>query len=207
MVMRGSVVGSPGALCRTVPRSALPPSGTQLHILVAPPLTLGADELADMADGFVGPIAATDLPANVTMAITAATLVPQADGLDLNLQGTLAVGVFDYTFDYDLPLRLNPSTSTKLASVLAVQGVGAGTVELTSVGTPNGDGLIELIKAELLPKLRSAVPVKGTPAVNAKVHGNHDVQWWADQGFHISMRRVTYATTGITLYPSLCRFG
>jgi hypothetical protein len=212
MVMRVTEGGSPGALCRTVPRSALPPSGAPLHILVPSPLTLDAAELADMADGFVGPVAAADLPANVSMAITAATLTPQSDNLALNLQGTLRVdlggfGLYNYTFDYDLPLRLNPSTGTKLASVLSVQAVGAGTVELTSVGLPNGDGIIPLIQAELLPKLRTAVPVKGTPAVNDKVHSNHDVQWWADQDFHISMRRVTYATSGVSLYPSLCRLG
>jgi hypothetical protein len=212
MVMRVSEAGSPGALCRTVPRSALPPSGAPLHILVAPPLTLGADELSDMASSFVGPIAAADLPSNVTMEITSATLAPQSDSLGLNLQGTMTVdlgafGTYDYTFDYDLPLRLVPSTSTKLASVLSVQAAGAGTVELTSTSEPNGDGIIPLIQAELLPKLRAAVPVKGTPAVNDRVHSDHDVQWWADQDFHISMRRVAYATTGLTLYPSLCRLG
>jgi hypothetical protein len=205
VVMRVTEGGSPGVLCRTVPRGALPASGVPLHILVAPPVTLGAAELEAMAAGFTGEV--DDLPANVTMDIVTAHLTPQADGIALNLLGTLSVGAFNYTFDYDLLLRLVPITGTDLSKVLSIQAVGPGTVDLTSVGLPNGDGLIELIKAELLPKMRSAVPVQGTPAVNAKVHGDHDVQWWRDQDFHLSMRRVTYSTTGTTLYPSLCRLG
>jgi hypothetical protein len=204
VVLRVTEGGSPGLLCRTVPRGALSPSGTPLHILVAPSVTIGTAELQAIAAGFTGPVA--DLPAGVTMNIDTANLTPQADGLMLQLLGTLTVGDFDFTFDYGLLLRLVPSTGTDLSKVVFVQAVGPGTVDLTSVGEPNGDALEELIKAELLPKMRSAVPVQATPAVNGRIHGDHDVQWWRDQDFHVSLRRVTYsATTGMTLYPSLCR--
>ena len=206
MVLRVTESGSPGVLCRTVPRGSLPLSGTQLHILVAPPVTSSAADLQAMAAGFTGPVT-SGLPAGVTMNIGTATLTPQADGLMLQLLGTLAVNEYDFTFDYHLLLKLLPSTGVDLSYVMYVQPVGPGTVDLTSVGEPNGDFLIELVKAELLPKLRTAVPVKATPAVNDKVHLDHDVQWWRDQGFNVSMRRVTYSTTGMTVYPSLCRLG
>jgi hypothetical protein len=206
VVLKVTEGGSPGVLCRTVPRGALPLSGVPLHILVAPPVTMAAAELQGMVAGFVGPVT-SGLPDGVTMTIASAGLTPQADGLMLRLQGTLAVGAFNYSFDYHLLLTLVPSTGTDLAYVLYIQPVGPGTVDLTSVGEPNGDGLIEAIKAQLLPKLRSAVPVRGTPAVNDKVHLDDDVQWWRDEGFNISMRRVTYSATGMTLYPSLCRLG
>jgi hypothetical protein len=205
VVLRVTEGGSPGLLCRTVPRSALPSSGAPLHILVAPKVDILAEELQAMAAGFTGPVG--DLPAGVTMSIGTANLTPQADGLMLQLLGTLTVGAFNYTFDYGILLRLAPSTGTDLSKVLFVQTVGTGTVDLTSVGEPNGDALEELIKAELLPKMRSAVPVRGTPAVNGRVHGDHDVQWWRDQDFHLSIRRVTYSAEGLAIYPSLCRLG
>jgi hypothetical protein len=206
VVLKVTEAGSPGVLCRTVPRGTLPPSGAPLHILVAPPVTIGTADLQAIADGFTGPVT-SGLPDGVTMNIGTAHLTPQADGLMLQLLGTLKVADFNYTFDYHLLLRLVPSTGTDLASVAFIQAVGPGTVELTSVGQPNGDALIDAIKEQLLPKLRAAVPVQGTPAVNGRIHGDHDVQWWRDQDFHISLRRVTYSTDGMTLYPSLCRQG
>jgi hypothetical protein len=115
------------------------------------------------------------------------------------------VGSFNYTFDYHLQLRLVPATGTDLASVVFFQAIGPGTVEVTSVGEPNGDSIIPQIKEALLPKLRTAVPVQATSAVNGRIHSDHDVQWFRDEDFHVSMRRVTISSTGMTLYPSLCR--
>jgi hypothetical protein len=204
MVLKVTEAGAPGVLCRTVPRGVLPPSGTPLHILVAPMVTTSAAELETIAAGFTGPVT-SGLPDGVTMTIDTAHLTPQADQLALQLLGQLTVGVFHYTFDYHLQLRLVPSTGTDLASVVFFQAIGPGTVDLTSVGEPNGDGFIPAIKEQLLPKLRVAVPVQATSAVNGRIFTDHDVQWWGDQGFHVSMRRVTISPSGMTLYPSLCR--
>jgi len=204
MVLKVTEAGAPGVLCRTVPRGVLPPSGNPLHILVAPPVTTSAAELETIAAGFTGPVT-SGLPDGVTMTIDTAHLTPQTGQLALQLLGRLTVGAFNFTFDYQLPLRLVASTGTDLASVVFFQGIGPGTVDVTSVGEPNGDALIQAIKDQLLPKLRVAVPVQATSAVNGRIHSNHDVQWFRDQDFHISMRRVTISSSGMTVYPSFCR--
>jgi hypothetical protein len=181
----------------------LPPSGNPLHILVTSPVTTTAAELETIAAGFAGP-KDTGLD-GVTMTIDTAHLTPQDNQLALQLLGRLTVGAFNYSFDYHLQLRAVASTGTDLASVVFFQAIGPGTVEVTSVGEPNGDGIIPQIKEALLPKLRTAVPVEATSSINGRIHSNHDIQWFSDEGFHVSMRRVTISPAGMTLYPSLCR--
>jgi hypothetical protein len=196
MILRVNEGGSPGLLCRTPARSALPPSGTALHILVAPSTTVTAAELQEMVSGFVGPVT-SGLPDGVTMNIDSATLVPQDNGLLLGLQGTINIFGTVFGFDYHLLITLVPATGPDLKFVAWVQPVGPGTVELTPANVDLGE--------TMRVALRSRIPVLASPLVNNAIHSAPEVQWWHDDGFNVSLRRVTYSPDGLTLYPSLCR--
>jgi len=207
MVLRLREAGAPGSLCRTRPTAPLPPNGQPLHLLVPAPSITNAADLSSMVSGFRGP--QTGLPTGVTLDITATTLTPRTNGLELWIQGTLGVNEMRLTLGYRLLLNLDPVNGTDVSKVLSVRAPGPGTVDLTWIGTPpaNGDNIRLFIAAVLEGQLRSRVVSAATPLVNDQVLGRHDVRWWTEQGFTLSVRRVAYSATGLTISPSLCLLG
>jgi hypothetical protein len=210
-VLRVREGNSPGALCRTVARTALPPVGRPLHILAAPPLTTSGADLQAIVGGFTGPVEGLD--PNITATVTGVTITPQADGLSLRTQGKLTIVVngtpFKFNFDHTMVFTLAPTIGDNLSYVLVAQAANAGTADVTWDQTPpaDGEGLRLLIQNGLPAQIRPKVLQKATTKVNEHIHGLHDVQWWADQDFHISVRNVTYSTAGLTVFPSFCRLG
>jgi hypothetical protein len=211
MVLRVREGNSPGTLCRTVPRTALPASGRPLHILAAPPLTTSAADLQALVGGLTGPVDGLD-PA-ITASVTAVTITPQADGLSLRTRGKLSIVVngdlFKFNFEHTMVFTLAPALGPDLSYVLIAQSANAGTADVTwdQVPPPDGDGLLNLIKGGLPGQIRPKVLQKATTKVNDHIHGLQEVAWWAEQDFHISVRNVAYSTAGLTVYPSFCRLG
>jgi hypothetical protein len=198
---------APGVLCRTPKRSPLPASGVQLHILEAPAVSKDADDLSAMVSSFGGPVAG--LPSNVSVDIASASLSPQADGLGLRLQGALTVNEWDFDFDFRLRLTLVPQTGLNTAQVLSVDAPDPGTADLTWVGTPppDGDALIAFLKPQVETTMRDKVLAQARPLVNTNLVDSHDVRWWTEQGFTISIRRVVYSAADVKVYAGLCRLG
>jgi hypothetical protein len=208
MLLRVREAGAPGSLCRTRPVAPLPPSGTKLRILVAPPIAKSATDLNALVASFQGIQSGT--PAGVRVNITSTSLTPQADGLHLRLRGTLLVNnVWHLRFDHRLRLNLTPLNGTDVNQVLTVQSSDPGTLALQWIGTPpaNGDAILTLVQASMKPQMRSTVLSKAGPLVNSNVTSLHDVRWWTEQGFSLSVRRVTYSTTDLKVYAALCRLG
>jgi hypothetical protein len=206
MALRVREAGSPGALCRTWPVTQ-PASGVQLHLLVPAAQTENATDLNAMVGGLVGPVAG--MPSGVTMNIIHAFLTPQTNGLMLNLQGTLVVGSWQFLFDLKLRLVLVPDTSTNTNSVFQVQAPDPATVNLgwISPQPSNGNDIKTLVAAMLAGQMRTKVLGQAPALVNGAITGLHDIQWWAEQGFTLSVRRVEYTTSALTVYPGLCRLG
>ena len=207
MTLRVREEGAPGSLCRTSPVAPLPPSWTPLHVLVPAGITKTPADLDGLVSSLVGP--QSGLPAGVSLAITSAHLTPQADGIMLALQGTIDAGDLHMALGYHILLNLDPVTGPDLSQVLSVRAADAGTVDVSWVGTPpaNGDYLLAIAKAVLSGELHSRVLAQADPLVNSNVTSLHDVRWWTDQGFSLSVRRVTYSSSGLTVYPSLCLYG
>lgn len=209
MVLRVREAGSSGAMCRTTPRTALPPSGRPLHLLTGPPLETTAAELQAMVNGFVGPVSGLD--PGVAVDVTSVTITPQANGLQLRTQGKLVLDPFRFTFDHTMLLTLVPAIGPDLRSVLFATAASAGsaTVAWDQVPPPppDGDNILALVGSALPSRLRSPILQRATASVNDRVHGLHAVQWWRDQGFNVSIRSVRYASTGLTVLPALCRLG
>ncbi|MGZ4705683.1 MAG: hypothetical protein ACXWCM_12510 [Acidimicrobiales bacterium] len=207
MTMRVREDGSPGSLCRTSPVAPLPPSWTSLHVLVPRPTTESPAQLDALVAPLVGP--QTGLPLGISLNITTAHLTPQDDGIMLAIAGTIDAGDNHMNFGYHLLLNLDPVTGPDLGQVLSVRAADAGTVDLSWIGTPpaNGDFLLAIGRALLGPQLKDQVLAQAGPVVNSNVTSLHDVKWWTDQGFTLSMRRVTYSSSGLTVSPSLCLFG
>ena len=207
MTLRVREDGAPGSLCRTSPVAPLPPSWTPLHVLVPSGITKSPAELDGLVSSLVGP--QSGLPAGVSLTITAAHLTPQADGIMLALEGTIDAGALHLALGYHLLLNLDPVNGPDLSQVLSVRAAGAGTVDLSWVGTPpaNGDYLLAIGKAVLGGELHGRVMSQAGPLVNSNVTSLHDVRWWTDQGFTLSVRRVTYSSSGLTVFPSLCLYG
>ena len=57
------------------------------------------------------------------------------------------------------------------------------------------------------PQLRAQVLTKRGRPVNDAVRLTHDVKWWTEQGFTLSVRKVAYSTSALTVYGALCRLG
>jgi hypothetical protein len=205
MGLRVREAGMPGSLCRTRPVSSLPASGRPLHLLVAPPIAKSATDLNTMVASFKGLQAGT--PSNVVLYISNTALVPTATGLELQLQGLVRVDTHVFFFAYRLPLTLTPVNGSDVNQVLTVNAPAAGTLDLAWFGTPppNGAFIMALVKAGLQPQLRSNVLAKARPLVNSTVVEMHDVRWWTEQGFTLSVRNVSYATSGIKVQAALCR--
>jgi hypothetical protein len=207
MVLRVRENGSPGVLCRTPPRSALPPSGRPLHILAPRSKLTSAANLQAMVASIQGPV--EGLEEGLAVDITSVTLTPQADGLSVRTQGKLTVDTLKFTFDHTMVFTLAPAIGTNLNYVLVAQAANSGTavVGWDQTPIPGGDGLLELVRQQLPPRLRSQILLKATTLVNNHIHGLQEVAWWNEQGFTVSMRKVSYSAEGLTVYPSFCRLG
>jgi hypothetical protein len=198
--------GVPGLLCRTREVSPLPTSGTPLRILVAPAIVESPAALQAMVANFKG---AVPTPAGTSAGILAASLTPQSNGLSLSLLGVLKVGTYNFIFAYKVLLTLTPVTSGNLGAYLTVQTPSPGTLTLAWFGPApaGGDFIKALVAAAAEPQLRAAVPPQATPIVNNAVNAMHDVKWWTEQGFSLSVRKVAYSTTGLSVSAAVCRLG
>jgi hypothetical protein len=206
MVLRVREAGIPGSLCRTRPVGALPASGRPLHLLIAPPISKSASELNALVAGFKGVVPNT--PAGISVNIVNATLTPSTSGLQLYLLGGLFVNnTWAFVFDYRVTLTLVPVNGTDVNSALTAQTTGAGTLQLAWLGTPpaGGDAIKAFIAQGMEPQLRANVVSTARPLVNDAVVQNHDVRWWTEQGFSVSVRRVTYSGSDLKVSAALCR--
>jgi hypothetical protein len=208
-----------GPLCRTAPMASLPGTGGVIRILVAPPQVTGPSDLNKMVSGITGELAKeTNADGTVqTVTATSATLAPQADGLLLTLAGNLDIDfakpdAVDWRigFTFRQLLTLKGSQSFDVGESLLVQLAGEGSVDLTWVsGEPatGGDGILAFVGTVLVPRMRTGVLDMAGPLINPKVAQLHAARWWTEQGFTLSVRRVTYSSSGLTVYPSLCLYG
>jgi hypothetical protein len=209
MVLRVREAGVPGSLCRTNPVAPLPPSGQYLHLLVAPPVATDAAGLNAMAAGVVGIVQNT--PPGVVAIVTTATITPQANALSLHIQGLLRITIFGVTynliFDYTIPLTISPVNGVYPNQVLTAQAVDAGTLNLGFFGPApsNGPAVLAALKSPVQAQLKTSVVATAGPKVNDSVLASHDVKWWLEQGFTLSIRKVAYSTSALTVYGALCR--
>jgi hypothetical protein len=210
MALRLAESGSPGSLCRTKPVSPLPASGGGLHLLVPKPVQKSATDLRAMVQSFKG--VQTGTPAGTKVNVTATNLVPLSTGVELRLRGRIDVGTaLHFNFYYRILLDLNPNNSvTQTGQAMTVAAPNrVGSISLSFIGTPppNGAAILAQARPQVRDQMRAAVMSKATPAVNASINGIHDVKFWTDQGFTLSIRRVGYSTTGLAVYPSFCMLG
>ena len=112
-----------------------------------------------------------------------------------------------FVFDYRVTLTLVPVNGTDVNSALTAQTTGAGTLQLAWLGTPpaGGDAIKAFIAQGMEPQLRANVVSTARPLVNDAVVQNHDVRWWTEQGFSVSVRRVTYSGSDLKVSAALCR--
>ena len=139
-----------------------------------------------------------------------ASLTPQANGLQLRLLGGLFVNnTWAFIFEYKITLTLVPLNGTDPNQLLTVQAPPAGALNLAWYGTPppGGDAIKTFITGGMEPQLRTQVLAQARPLVNDAVRLNHDVVWWTEQGFTMSVRKVAYSTSALTVYGALCRLG
>ena len=144
------------------------------------------------------------------MNIVSASLTPQANGLQLRLLGGLFVNsTWAFVFEYKVTLTLVPLNGTDTNQLLTVQAPAAGALNLAWYGTPpaGGDAIKAFITGGMEPQLRAQVLTQARPLVNDAVRLNHDVVWWTEQGFTMSVRKVAYSTSALTVYGALCRLG
>ena len=102
-----------------------------------------------------------------------------------------------------------PLNGTDTNQLLTVQAPAAGALNLAWYGTPpaGGDAIKAFITGGMEPQLRAQVLTQARPLVNDAVRLNHDVVWWTEQGFTMSVRKVAYSTSALTVYGALCRLG
>ena len=55
------------------------------------------------------------------------------------------------------------------------------------------------------PQFRTNVAAQATDAVNNSVSAQADVGWFRSLGYVVSVRNVTTTTSGVTVFPSLCK--
>jgi hypothetical protein len=206
-----------GALCRSMPFPAIPPSGPssgpsehQVHAIVAPPVPLSPTELNTQAAGATG---STITPvAGVTVKVNNFTLTPNDDGtiavaLDGHAEAKASGIAIDGSFSYTASLLLSPSMSVADPhEVVSVSMPWAGNLDT------NGDTLFDSIALHFVPKdqlesafregLRSAI----SGAFNQTIATKPQAAWFAFSGYTASMRAVTTTHDGVVLLPSLCKF-
>jgi hypothetical protein len=205
MYIRVHEDGSSGSLCRTRPVSTLPQNDVPLHIIVAPEITKTAADLNAMVSSFSGWQPSPANEPNVKVYIINTTLTPQASSLSLEIKGFLIVDTMTFYFDYTLPLTLTPDNSRNVDHVVNVQQAGTPNLYMVWWGTPGDPNVFDTVKASFEPQLRSTVLAQAGPLTNSSVLSGHDVRWWTDQGFTLSLRQVSYSTNGIEVHAALCR--
>ena len=206
MALRVHEDGVLGSTCRTRPVSSLPANDVPLHILVAPQMNETADDLNAMVSSFTG--WQPTPPGQPKVYIHDATLTPQASSLLLDIKGLLVVNTNVFFFDYTLPLVLVPDNSMNVDHVVNVQQSGNPNLQMSWFGPPFAVGspkLLQLVKASFEPQLHSTVLAQADSSANNSVLAQHDVRWWTEQGFTLSLRRVDYSTNGIAVHAALCR--
>ena len=210
MVLRMAESGSPGSLCRTKPVNALPPSGQQLHLLVPKSVTKTPTELRAMVQGFKG--VQTGTQAGTKVNVTATNLVPKATGLELRLRGRIDVGTaLHFSFYYRILLDLNPyngyaDRSGDDGGRTQPGRLGRAVVHRDAPAERRRDPGAGPTHRSVTRCVRRSWP-RPRRQSTASITSINDVKWWTDQGFTLSIRRVAYATTGLTVYPSFCMLG
>ncbi len=196
---------SPGSLCRTRPVSTLPADYAPLHILVAPSITKSATDLNAMVSSFQGWQPSPPDQPNVKVYIIATTLTPQSSSVQLEIKGLLSINSMIFFFDDTMPLVLTPDNSTDVDHVVNVQQAGTANLQMAWFGTPGDPNVLAAVKSAFEPQLRSTVLAQAGPLTNSSVLSSHDVRWWTDQGFTVSIRQIDYSTNGISVHAALCR--
>ncbi len=198
--------GSSGRFCRSMPMAAIPPTGRTVRVLVAPPTVKTPTDLQTMANGVTG----TFHPdSDTSITIQHATLTPQAGGLQLVVSGTLWSDVqwplpnVDATFDYTVMLHLHPGTSITDPNQVMTVSADVGDLNLQGNGWTDDAEIWWNGNAE--PQFRTNVAAQATDAVNNSVSAQADVGWFRSLGYVVSVRNVTTSTSGVTVFPSLCK--
>jgi hypothetical protein len=211
VALRVKEAGAPGSLCRTKAKSPVPETNQSLlHLLVPGPISTSAADLNAMVQSLGGP--QTGTPAGTKVYVFSASLVPTPAGLQVQLKGIISAEQAGTTvvffFDYTVPLNLNPVNGITDTRVLTASAPNAGTLALTFFGTPppNGDFIKFIATGIMEPQLRAAVVSRATTTVNEKILGMHDVKWWTEQGFTLSIRKVEYSANDMKVHPALCRW-
>lgn len=199
-------LGTDGPVCRSQPVSAVPPTGRNVHVLLAPAITKSPADVSAMVAGFTGRV--TPDPDGAEVTINTVSLVPQQNGLLLTVSGRVykdVTGPFNYygNFTYVVMLRLN--ASRRIDDPYEVMTVSADQGVLQLRGDSTKDDLLNAFGDDVEPDFRAAVKDKATTAVNDDIASLPQVTWFRSLGYTISVRRVTTTPSGITVQPALCK--
>lgn len=201
-------LGADGPICRSGPKTAIPPTGRRIHALLAAPTTRPASDIVAMAAGFVGPI--ENDAGDVT--VNQAPVVELRDGhFSLTVRGRMdGIKVPTYPFDWDgtfvytADIGVSPSRNISNVEEVLVAGASNSNLELSG-DAGNDEWIDDDVEAGAEPVFRKAINARITASMNQAVSERAEVQWFRSIGYTVSARRSVVSPAGITVHPTLCR--
>jgi hypothetical protein len=199
--------GSSGPLCRSQPFAAIPPTGRNVDVLVAPAVTATPAQLNQIAAGLVGPI--SPAPQDTSVTITSATIEPLTNGLQVTVHGHLSYDAqfpipnVDASFAYTTRLGITMSRSIENPNEMLIVNADEGILQLTGDGVTDD---IELALAgNLEPTFRNVTRSAAYSGVTAMVDGQPSVALARSLGYTVSARQVSITVDGVQVLPSACK--
>jgi hypothetical protein len=217
MAVRIHESASTGSLCRLTQPVGVVPSGPQTPIIAGAPTAVpkaSLDLLMSTAKGAV-----TTVPPGWIMHIASTNIESiDAAGMHVTVTGDLSTpnintspqSVYAFNFTYHIVVALSPNNGPVLANVLTASVPNAGTLELQwqqPPTDPQAEFIRRIIQIIAEPTMRPIVPTRIEPVLNSVVLAEHDVRFFTEQGFSLSMRAVTFNPGGAALSTSFCRLG